>query len=213
MDRQAEARLSSEPAGREVLVRGESGFGACKIERDETPIEIGNRGAYDLFGISFVAKSGRDGVQHDPRLTMRCRESVEDRLDRCFAGQTVDHVEARSEADLGVDDSIGSEVDPGLVCDPLNRSLAAHYSNGVRERLEVAFQGAGATLVEPLTQAINICRGQVGVPLSLGKIEDGLDPNPAIEMVMEQGFGERSVIHAAQITRRRRAQDRATILV
>ena len=54
-------------------------------------------------------------------------QTVEHRFDGGLSAQAVDHVEARAEADLGVDDALGCEVDARFV----------GRSSGSRPRLHI----------------------------------------------------------------------------
>ena len=140
MDRQAEAGVACELARREVVVGRKPGFGTCEIERNQPAIEIGDCRTDDFLRIRVVAESGRYAAQHDAGLTLCGSQTIEHRLDGGFPAQIVDHVQARTEADLGIDDTLRCEVHASFVGRSLDCGLGAHHCDGVLKRFEVSFE-------------------------------------------------------------------------
>jgi hypothetical protein len=101
-------------------------------------------------------------------------------------GQTAADVLLGRVPDLGVHDPVGGEVGDALAGDPLERVLGLQDCDGVLERLQVAHQRAGVgRLGEPVPERLRILRGE---PVSdpVGQLQDGLRPEPPVEVVVEE---------------------------
>ena len=93
------------------------------------------------------------------------------------------------ESDLRVDDVVGSQVFDALVRHPVQRLRCLHHPDGVRERFQVAHQRSAVRGgAEQRREFVDVGRGQVVVAVRLGQLQHRGRPQPAVEMVVQQGL-------------------------
>lgn len=132
-------------------------------------------------GADADAVTGRAGVR------LAEAEALVDGLDDLVEGEAGLQVLLRGVADLGVHDAVGGQV-LGAVRGDLDQGLAGlHHGAGVREGLQVADQRAGVGgLAEPLAEFLRVRGGEALVADRGGQLDDGLGPQPAVEVVVQE---------------------------
>lgn len=117
-------------------------------------------------------------------------EALVDGLDHLFEAQPAVEVLLGGVAHLGVDDAVLGEVLGALAGDPDERLAGLHHADGVREGLQIPFQGTGVGgLPEPDAELVGVGLGKPGVPGVPGEVDDRAGAQPAVEMVVQQNLG------------------------
>ncbi|GAA3292031.1 hypothetical protein GCM10020218_066090 [Dactylosporangium vinaceum] len=116
-------------------------------------------------------------------------EPVEHCLDDLGQGQPGLQVLLGREADLGVHDPVGGQVQRALAGDPVQRVSGLHHRDGVGERLQVTLQRTRVRRGdEPLPEPLG--RGGRQLVADLGReVQDRGRPQPAVQVVVEQSLG------------------------
>ena len=83
------------------------------------------------------------GVPAAAACLLSLPEAGEHGLDDPLEREAAGHVQLGGEAELGVDDTVGGEVERALAGDPGQLLLRLHHGDGVREGLQVALERAG----------------------------------------------------------------------
>src|SRR5215831_2343267 len=102
-------------------------------------------------------------------------------------------MEDRRETRLDVGDAVAMHVFDHLVGDALERLGRLHHAGRVRESLEVEREAAPLrAAMKPPGEIARISGGEVFVPLFLRQFDDGLRPQAAVEVIVQQHLGQRS---------------------
>ena len=104
-------------------------------------------------------------------------------------GQSVAGVKDRREAGFKIDHAILAQIFGLLVGDPLQRLFGLHDCDGVGKAFQIfgetAFVGA---LMKPLRQRCGIAGRKVRVFCFFRQVNDGLRPQHAVEVLMQEHF-------------------------
>src|SRR5271170_2901769 len=97
----------------------------------------------------------------------------------------------RGEASLEIDDAVAGKVLSLFVGHAFESFLGLHHGDGVNEAFQIFGQASliGA-LVEPVCELFRILGGKSVVAGGLGEVDDGFGAKDAVEMFMEEDFGE-----------------------
>lgn len=130
-----------------------------------------------------------DAVAVVESVTFPRDKACQDGLHDFRQGQPTFDMEFGCVPNLGVTDTVGSEVEGTFVGDPVQRFGCLGYRNGVPERLEIALErtGTGSTC-KPGRQRRGSVGRQSAVADLVGKIEDRLRSKTTVEVVMEKNL-------------------------
>lgn len=200
------SRLRYSKASR-CRVGGKPASAPHDVEADhaEVAVAVGELG--DLLGAGGVPHRGEQGADADAVAVLAGQalafaEALVDGLDDLFQGQPGFEVLFGCVADLGVDDAVGGQVLGALGGDPYEGLAGLHHADGVRERLQVAFERAGVGgFAEPGAEPVRVGLGQGAVARLAGEVDDGPRADATVEMVVQQHLGG-----AADLVRVREAE-------
>jgi len=167
-----------------MIRRRESGLRTCKVEADENVVvEVDGRPGHQ-FRVVVLAKGVYQHVCHRPRLRGATAHPCRRRRQHVTAVHAAAQVQGRSEAQLAVDDTVGCQVDDGLIGDSLNGRWSLHHRHRVCKRLQIGLQRRRIFLEEPCRQRFCIPRREVLIPCRFGQFENSLHPQPAVQVIV-----------------------------
>ena len=113
------------------------------------------------------------------------QHGVDDRVER----ESPVDVQFGREPDFGVHDVVGRQVFDALVGHPVQRIRCLHHADRVRERFEVAHQRPAVRGgAEPRRELVDAGGGQLVVAVRPGQLKHRRGPQPAVEVVVQQGL-------------------------
>lgn len=124
-----------------------TGLGARDVEADDAGVAVAVGQFGDLQGAGRVPHGGQQGAHADavaarPGLPLALAEALVDGLDDLFQGEPGLQVLLGGVAHLRVDDAVLGEVHRALGGDPDEGLAGLHDGAGVREGLQIPFEGA-----------------------------------------------------------------------
>ena len=184
----------------EVTGRREARLGAGDVEAGDAAVAPRDGELGDLHRAGLVPHRGEQLADHDAPVGGRDAlvEALLDGRDDLVEGEPVADVLLGGVADLGVHDAVGGQVLDALAGHPGDPRGGLHDRDGVVEGLQVAHQRAAVgRLAEPPAQGVGVRGGQV-VPALAGQLDDGLRPQSAVEVVVQQDLGGQADLVAAR---------------
>ena len=99
-------------------------------------------------------------------------------------------LQLRSEAHLGVHDTVVGQILGAFVRHSLDRVTVLHHPHRVGEGLEVEHEVVALrSPVEPGGEVVDVGRRQILVAVLLREFDDGAGPDAPVEVVVEQRLG------------------------
>ena len=184
VDGQPQSGSTHMAKGGEVAVGGESGLGPGEVEPDDALVGIPYGEAGDVEGVVVLTHGIEDDPPHQAGGGGPRPHSVEAGLDDGVGAEPTAGEEVGREAEFGIDDTVGGQVLDSFTSDTGDRLCCLHDTHRVREGVEIAFQGARATLIEPVGQRHGVIGGKF-VTDGIGQFEHRLGPETTVEMVVE----------------------------
>ena len=194
VDRDVEVLPADVLEGVEIAGRRVALLGTGDVEADHALVAPAHRAFGDLDRTRRLAHRRDDGL-HDDRVTGRGglggadAEPLQVGLNNLVERQPALRRELGRVAHLGVDDAVGGEVLGALGRDADDRVALLHDPDRVGEGLEVELEGlpVGAA-PEPGRQLDRIGRRQAPVAVLGRQVDDRRGPEPAVEVVVEEGL-------------------------
>ncbi len=198
--------LADVAAGGQVGVRRKTTLGTGQIEADHPVIAHTDGQTGYLQGIVPVAHGNDDQTGSDSSFSLAAPETGQSSFHHLLDRDLIGGQEGRSEPNLGVYDPVGGQIQRRLEADALDGLRGAHHRDRVPEGLKVSFERPGLALIEPVGESFRIIGRQVLVAGFPGQFDDGLHPQPTIEMVVENDLGKsrevRQTVHRTGIRSR-----------
>ena len=175
----------------DVFLRRKPALLASEIEADDTALAKIDGQFGHLLRETHVAHRADDHPVLDAEGRFPALEAFQHRVDDVVPMEALVGVEHRRKAGLDVHDTIVVHVLHHFVRDALEGFLRLHHAAGVRKALEVHRQASslGASM-KPLSEIAAVGRGQCGVPLVARQFDCRLRAKAAVEVVVEQDFGQ-----------------------
>jgi len=187
VDRDAEVLLAAVLERLQVDLRRMAGLLARDVEADAAPVAERDGELRHLERVRAIAHRAHDLAEQDRVVALRAVEAARDGRDHLLQVHPPLRREDRRVPDLGVDDAVRREIRAALVRDPLHRFGRLHDCDRVGEAAQVQRQRAGrGARAEPAAELGRIGRRQPVVLELLRELDDGLRPEAAVEVVVEE---------------------------
>ena len=190
----------------QVPARRAAGLGPGDVESDHALVAVAYRKLGDLQRAGRGPHRGEQGVDGDAPPGAAAPESLQHRVHDLVEAEPAGDVQLRGEPHLGIDDAVGGEILRALGRHPDQRIPGLHHADRVLECLQVKLQlPAARDGGHPPGQLADVVGGQPLVAGLAGQLHDGLRPQPAIEVIVQQHLGDRAELldrqgHASIIT-------------
>ena len=184
-----------------VFLRRMPRFLAREIEPDDAIAAKIDGEFRRLQRVRAVAHGADDDAPLHAILFLPASQPVQHRAHDGLIRQSALAVKARGKAHLGIDHAVMEHVLDELEGHALQRGPRLHHANGVLEAFEVERERAAIRAAKkPRGQFLGVAGRETGVIFRLREIDDGLRAQAAVEVFMEQDFGQGLEIHRHELS-------------